>query len=436
MKRSSLYSDWGFISNPLDGQALDPDRRGKELFVGRDLPRATLTRLINTPPKMTIVESPIGTGKTSFVNRVIFDYNQKYAGNRYFVTCRRFPQLSTNKDADSFEAEAYRNIAESIARAYQEQPWIARLFGSLSIDARLERLLLSPTSRRRRLGMAFAPVSVSETSEQRNDQPYLDRYIRRLVDDWTTKAASRPEFGGVICMLDNLDIVESPKAITDALSRYRDELFVRDGLRWVLCGSSGLHAIAGESRKLASSINPKIALDPLSDDEVIEVVKRRWNYYQDTNQDFRYFPIDPSQFAQLYRSSGRSLAATMSKADEYCKWLAQSGEKPVSTAEKEGKMDEWFGGERRRVADLAGGLDERRLIILKTLYDRGGDCLISDLPSAVYELDTIPLVKTVAESMRETGLVHIHRDSRGDVRALGLSFDGYLCVDMVRARDN
>src|SRR5690606_25639375 len=78
------------------------------------------------------------------------------------------------------------------------------------------------------------------TSETNTGQGFERSGFRKAITTWLEYIFPDADAGGVICTMDNLELLQSSETARGILEKLRDELFNTHGIRWVLCGSLGI----------------------------------------------------------------------------------------------------------------------------------------------------------------------------------------------------
>ena len=134
-----------------------------------------------------------------------------------------------------------------------------------------------------------------------------DGYTKSGFPD-AVRAALRKCFpagtGGIVCVLDNLELVETVGEARTTLDELRDRVFNLSGVRWVLCGSRGIVSRA-RTERLSGIFQAPSVVGPLGDESVIEAIRRRiarFSVGTDTQA-----PVTPTGFEYLYKALNLNL---------------------------------------------------------------------------------------------------------------------------------
>ena len=165
-----------------------------------------------------------------------------------------------------------------------------------------------------------------------------------------------PSAGGVVCILDNLELLGTSEAARHSLETIRSALLEVPSIRWVFVGSKGIITSA-RSRQLSGFIDSPIRLLPLTIDESVELVARRLAYWG-TNK--AHPPVQPEDFRHLYKILGTNLRDSLSIAQQfakhYCSELVVAGLDLPSDSERPLYFQAWLADQADAALAEASGI--------------------------------------------------------------------------------
>ncbi len=121
----------------------------------------------------------------------------------------------------------------------------------------------------------------------------------------------------MICVIDNLELLETVKGARDALEQLRDRLFNLPGTRWVLCGSRGIVSRV-RTERLSGIFDAPIRVGPLEHSGSLLAVERRLAHFAGVAP---YPPVTPGAFEVLYTALNSNLRDAMAYAQQFSQWL-------------------------------------------------------------------------------------------------------------------
>lgn len=317
MSRFGVWGRFGFRENPYSEATLPADEVGDRLLAGRDREIAQLQMRIGSSGTFPAVEGPIGAGKTSLVNVASFRMTRQNlkdgSGEFYIPAADRFqPQ----NDSDEFEARVYQVVAQTLVNWKDEFQTAGLEPPKLDL---LNDWLNEPQygSWQGGGGIAGFNASYGRAKEPNTSEGFLKsgfpNAVRRALDE-----AFPLGNGGVICIMDNLEILETTGAARKSLDELRDRVFNIPQLRWVLCGSRGIVSRA-RSERLSGIFQAPIVIPSLDDRTAVAAIEERITYYGD---DASVPPVTPAGFDFLYKALNSNMRDALSHAQEFSHWLA------------------------------------------------------------------------------------------------------------------
>jgi hypothetical protein len=332
-----IYETWGFIGSPFQTTSLPASALGEQLLVGRDSQLSTLMRRIASPPKLATLEGLNGVGKTSVVNvacHKLFTRHVRTGTGPLYVPCRRIFQLNPEQDLQSFIDNVLMEVAQTlIDRAGYLQESHPGLH-TVAIDRWLNSAQLVSFQ-----AGAFS-VQAGYQSETNTSSGYERSGFRKAVAGILEQIFPDAQAGGVICIIDNLELLQSSEAARQQLEQLRDELLNMQGLRWVLCGALGIVYGIVASPRLEGYLHTPIEIGEISDRHAADILSSRLTAFANGTSS-PYLPLRPEDFARLYELLRGNLRSVLSYADDYCQWVADRVA-PTTKAAKQALFDQWL----------------------------------------------------------------------------------------------
>jgi hypothetical protein len=165
-----------------------------------------------------------------------------------------------------------------------------------------------------------------------------------LVRQWLNEIFSVQGNGGVVCIIDNIELLETGVSARRMLEALRDKLFTVNGLRWVFCGANGvIHSLAASPRLTAFLSTPVIDVKNLHPSTIPDLIRARLTEFSsDAVKAEDSLPIDMEDLKHLYFLVNSNLRDLLGLADEYCEHCASAGQ-PIRVREKkQAKFDKWL----------------------------------------------------------------------------------------------
>lgn len=335
----SVYEEWGFRSNPFETHPLAPDELGKALLVGRDDELMRLRRRLENPPRIPCLEGPNGVGKTSLVNVAAYTSYSSFQQNPdriMLIPCRRVFQLRPERPLQDFVSEVYREVFQTLL---EQSRYLEGEHVSVSGEhEKLDRWLNAPELKSFQAG--FSPVSLGVASSQNQAEGFAQSGFNNAVRQWLAEIFPTPQSGGVVCVIDNLELLQTSDVARRQLEALRDELLTLPGLRWVLCGALGVVLGVASSPRLEGHLVSPIQVGGIQDEYVSNIFASRVDAFSEGDEDC-YLPIMVDDFHYLYTILDGNLRSVLGYTDDYCQWAADSS-LPQTIEEKRAFFDEWL----------------------------------------------------------------------------------------------
>ncbi|MFJ2355002.1 hypothetical protein [Frigoribacterium sp. NPDC087798] len=316
MALHDVWSKFGFNGNPYNQRTLTATADDAKLLAGRDDLLQTAMERIATDSASPTFEGPIGAGKTSLLNVASYKLLQSsLEAKAKELWLPASGTIQIRLDGDEFEAEVYRIILKTLIDH-------ADKFESVGLNApdlgALEHWLTKPEYKSWQAGggVAFANASAGAGHEPNTSEGFAKSGLPAAIRQVLMDAYAGGE-GGVVCILDNLELAGKVGDATRMLDVLRDRVLGTPGIRWVLCGSRGIVSRA-RTQRLSGSFMPPTRIPALTEDAAVEAVKLRIERFGSL---VAVAPLTPEAFRTLYRILNQNLRETMTWAQNFTFWL-------------------------------------------------------------------------------------------------------------------
>ena len=333
-----IYHNWGFMGSPFQTTSLPPSEQGKKLLVGRNEELSSLKRKINAAPKMATLEGLNGVGKTSIVNVAAYDlYQESVASGRipFYLPCRTIFQLNAQQDVDSFIDAALMEIAQSLIDGARE----LRQAGPRIETGPINKWLNSPQLGSLQVGAWN--VQLGSQRETNTSTGFERSGFRKTITSWLNELFPTSDSGGIICTIDNLELLQSSDIARAQLEQLRDQLLTIPGLRWVLCGALGIvYGVVGSPR-LEGYLHAPISVKEMDIGLAEQIFQSRIQAFSIDAGD-SYLPFVEADFATLFLVFRGNLRSVLSYSEDYCQWIADQNESPHTNEQKRLLFTRWL----------------------------------------------------------------------------------------------
>lgn len=311
-----IWPKYGFDGNPYSQKTLPATAEGAALLAGRDDLLADAMERIASDSASPTFEGPVGAGKTSLLN--VAAYKLLEASTDARARELWLPAVGTIQirlDGDEFEAEVYRIVLQTLIQHADKFEYVGLKAPNLGA---LEHWLTKPEYKSWQAGGGVPILNLSGGGghEPNTSEGFakggLPAAIRQVLAD-----AYDGNPGGVVCILDNLELAGKVGDATKMLDILRDRVLGAPGIRWVLCGSRGIVSRA-RTQRLSGEFMPPTRIPVLTEDAAVEAVRRRIERY---GNEGAIPPLTPESFRTLYRVLNQNLRDTMTWAQNFSFWL-------------------------------------------------------------------------------------------------------------------
>lgn len=327
-------------------------------MVGRDDDIEKVARHLHKHGKITCLDGHVGVGKTSLVNVAAFKCFQAYlAGEtpQLLIPSVNSYQLKKDGNVDMFSTEVFQGVAQTLLK-YAEYLSHYDLPNGLKLP-HLNAWLNSPVLQHLngQAGVRFsagipgvAQMSlqggISEAGQINQSVGFTQSGFDSLVRQWLNEIFSVQGNGGVVCIIDNIELLETGITARRTLEALRDKLFTVNGLRWVFCGANGvIHSLAASPRLTAFLNTPIIEVSNIHPVSLPKLISARLaEFSTDSKRAEENLPVEIEDLKHLYMIVNSNLRDLLALADEYCEFCMMAG-KPIRTKEgKSAKFEKWL----------------------------------------------------------------------------------------------
>jgi peptidoglycan hydrolase-like protein with peptidoglycan-binding domain len=366
----NLWHDLGFTQNPYSQETLPATADGDALLTGRQEPLEDIQQSIGSEGSYPSIEGPIGCGKTSLLNVAIYRMKRRAINDRAgYLWLPTTSTFQLDQSTDEFESKVYRVVLQTLienashfAEVGLNSPDIGALNTWLNRSVYTNRQAgASVLGNGGNLGGGQTPTETDGFTHQ----GFADA-VRRVLSECFPKGT-----GGIVCILDNLEILGTSGEARDRLDELRDRVFNIDGLRWVLVGARGMVSRA-RIQRLSGIFAAPLQVGVLEDDAAIEAVRARIDYYGNVGA---IAPVTPQAFKYIYDVLHQNLRDAMSEAQAMSKKLAKiykTSDRFPSDEERDELIKQWLADAAEAANKDANNLQPRAWQLFMDIAAAGG----------------------------------------------------------------
>ena len=329
-----MWKDFGFRKNPYDTHPIGADDEGVRLLVGREQELRKLKNRIANVENTVCVEGPNGVGKTSLVlvaGRTLQNETSQKGKNSLLLLPEPFQLLSTETSTD-FKRKVYGKIASYFIE--NEAELVKRLdlqFNLKPLTAWLENPIFHSGN------ISIAGFGGGGSRDANQSSGFDNHGFFTIVERLLNRAFLQD--GGVVCVLDNLEILNTSQNARSALEEMRDDILSRHGIKWVVCGARGIVKAVATSARLQGRLQEPMEILPLSEDVIPDLIASRTEIFADNPAPS--LPVSIASFTRLYEVLNKNLRDALKFSADFALWLFEEGH-CESTDEFEQLFDIWL----------------------------------------------------------------------------------------------
>lgn len=342
------YTQLGYRANPFQVDSLEPTDEGLRLLVGRDDELKELCKQILSADKVICVEGAWGVGKTSLVNAASHYLCKKYVEGKIFqrvIPCVQTFELTADTSVEEFAKKVYLHVIQALLNA------IDNIDQKIALDTKkieTMRNWLNDPSVFTGVGATVLGVGVTGTKSLNQSPGFWNAGMEKTARGWLDEVFPRGQGGGIVCVIDNLEGLQSSVTARRLLDTLRDRLFSAHGLQWVICGANGIVNCAASTR-VADYFSTPLHIPDLPESKMPLVLTTRLVEYAGPTA--QSLPLTSSSFAFLYSTLNFNLRATLAMADEYCKLTTEQSPKFADEDAKAARFERWLRDRARTLHD-------------------------------------------------------------------------------------
>ncbi|MEZ4939361.1 MAG: hypothetical protein R3D58_00745 [Saprospiraceae bacterium] len=406
-----IYSNWNFKDNPFNTTSLSADEAGNDLIAGREDEIRKFQRRLYNVPQIVTIEGEFGIGKTSLINVGVFRSTLKYISDRknpnfsnnpLFVPCDKIFQLNPDVQFSTFLDEVLVDVAQTIIKHKENFKNLGVKLPKNIDEVDIWLNAPSNSSYQGTFGAAIVQLGLGKTTEINTTGGFEKSGLQELVTNWLKLMFPNNNSGGIVCVIDNLELLEKSSVARKIVENMRDTLLVLPGLRWVFCGSLGIVSSILSSPRLEGFLHDPIEVKGIMRTYIKDVLQKRIDKYKINNE--YYLPITWGSLMLLYDVLQCNLRNTLKFANDYCIWVADNEMKPIMKDEKEIVFMNWLIDKSMKYkTDIEKSLKNKTFKLFSDAVSVGGSFAFCDFE--LFAFDNLQNFKNSVKELETVGLV-------------------------------
>ncbi len=365
-----MWNQFGFQQNLYDTHPVHGDERGERLLVGREAELSRIKNRITGFNNVVTVEGPNGVGKTSvvLVSGHQLEKETRENGKKSIILLPEPLQFSHEETALDFKRKVYSNIASHFIRNEAEiRARVDLPFGLKPLEKWLENpLFLNASVNVGPIG-GGGGVSINESNgfDLHGFFALVDKMLKAAFD----------QGGGILCVLDNLEILNTSQLARSRLEALRDDLFYKHGMKWVVCGARGIVRSVASSPRLQGRMQEPLEIHPLKKDAISKLISSRVKEFR--LQESAIPPVGVKSFSHVFSVLNENLRDSLKFSGDFSLWLAE-GNHFGRTEEEYHELFEIWLAEQSGEFYNAINVPPRAWTLFDEICERGGSISPSD----------------------------------------------------------
>lgn len=369
----SLWNDLGFSDNPYSTRPVPGDELGESLLVGRDVELRRLARYLRSSDTHPTLEGPNGVGKTSLTSVASYRAKREWVEGVHqqaLIPAGEPFQLTPDDALPEFKRRVFFRVAQAFIDNHEKLR--NRGFSVPDID-RINQWLNSPIIGGRSLGLSLTGaggLNAGTTASANSSAGFTEAGFAAAVTGWLRDCFPTNASGGFICVIDNLELLETSRSARALLEALRDEVLGVQGLRWVLCGARGIVRSAASSPRLQGVLAEPINLDPIGEEHIQPLITARLNAFKiDVSP---VAPVEPQGFEHLFKVGNRNLRNAFKYSEDFSFWAADHGLEKLPSEDKYHLLEAWMAETSDNYLRDTTGVGRRAWEVFDALVQKGG----------------------------------------------------------------
>jgi hypothetical protein len=397
----SIWLDYGFSQSPYATRPVPATEEGARLLVGRDSELRRLTARLTSSALHPTLEGENGVGKTSLVSVAGYMLQTKFEARetgQALLPLQRTFQLSPGSTVPELTRDVLYAIAGSMIHYHD---LLKRRGFNVPNVADVDRWLNAPVFGSREVGGQAAGfgMNVGRGREPNASAGFTEAGFAATVVRWLKECFPTPQAGGFICVVDNLELLETSAATRALLEGMRDTALDLPGLRWVLCGARGIVRGGAASPRLEGRLAEPLELPPVRDEDVATLIERRVDLYRIRTDAIA--PVEAEGFRHIYDLLNQNLRNALKFCEDFAFWLHEEQE-PVSSGSNSQLLQVWLADQADR-ACRGTNLGQRAWLVFDQMSALGGTCSPSDFES--FDFNSSMAMRPHVKALEDANLV-------------------------------
>lgn len=416
-----MWEEFGFLQNPYDHLPIAANAAGERLLVGRQEEIEKLKMRIKGRNAIPTLEGEIGVGKTSIISVAAYQLERDFFahGGPCYLALEKPFQLDSTDSVETFSARVYQSVLLKLHDRRQD-------LVAAGINVGETRKLHSWLTSEQYTGVSatVGPVGGAGLNPTPNTSSgFSSLGFQNGVNLLLKGMFPNPKKGGVICVIDNLELLDKSASAREMIEAMRDKLLTAHGLIWVVCGARGIVRGVASSPRLQAHLSKPIEVNAIRKESIGDLIERRVQEYR-VRPGEEKTPVGQDGFLHIFRICKDNLRTSLKFCAEFSEWLFENKQTHLSSEEKYKLLEVWLSAETDSFLQSVN-LTPKPWEIFDKIVDMGGAVSPSDHQRFGY--DTPMAMRPQIKSLEDAGLVESAIDETDQRRrTISLTPKGWL----------
>ncbi|PWF64069.1 hypothetical protein CBX96_07710 [Shewanella sp. BC20] len=378
-----MWSELGFRDNPYSPRPIQANEEGVELLVGRESELRRLMTYIRSSDTHPTLEGPNGVGKTSLVSVAGYKLFREFVDKNgpAFIPIEPPFQLTSEDNLKNFKQKVLFSVAQNFVT--HNQILKEKGYEIPHVDD-INRWLNSPLFHLNGGGASIAGFggNVTHSTTPNSGTGFTESGFVATIQAWLKSCFPSNTSGGFICLIDNLELLETSKGARELLEAMRDELLNIVGLRWVLCGARGIIRSSASSPRLQGLLSDPIDVNPINDVNAELALQKRLEIFSIKEANA---PVESDGFSHIYKIGNRNLRNSLKYCEDFAFWAYLSNSIPTNSKDKLDLIEVWMAEIADKYEKDTSGVGNRAWKVFDDLIAEGGSASPSDYENFGYD---------------------------------------------------
>lgn len=393
-----MWEKFGFAQNPYDHLPIAANAAGERLLVGREQEIGQLTDRIKARNAIPTLEGDIGVGKTSIISVAAYKLEQAFfeKGGACYLALEQPFQLASDDTVDKFTTMLYQAILKKI---HNRRSDLISAGINIGDTAKLYNWLTSEQYSGVSGGLGSFNIGVAPAPN--TGSGFAQSGFQSGVDSLLKSMFPNPKIGGVICVIDNLELLEKSTKARTMLESMRDGILTAHGVIWVVCGARGIVRGVASSARLQAHLSKPMQISAINQASIEDLIERRVIEYRE-KPGTELTPVDQQGFLHLFKVFKENLRTSLKFCADFAEWLSDTHNIHKSPIEKFELLQVWLAEEAADYKENIN-LTPKPWEIFDKIVDLGGAVAPSDHDKFGYE--TQMALRPQIKALEDVGLV-------------------------------